>query len=214
MGSTLSGVGVIDKAMAILGVIEGRPHTLSELVETTDLSRATAHRLARALEVHGLARRDGEGRYTVGYRALALASAVRASHPLVEQSWESLTALRDETGESVQLFIRDGDRRVCVAGLESPHGLRTIVPTGAVLPLGRGSGGRVLRGETSPATGWVASVAEREAGVASVSAPVTLGGEVVAAVSVSGPIERMTADPGGRFGERVRHAARQISPTG
>ncbi len=56
----------------------------------------------------------------------------------------ALATLRDATGESVQLYVRDGDRRVCVAALESPHGLRTIVPLGAALPLGVGSAGRVL----------------------------------------------------------------------
>ncbi len=38
--------------------------------------------------------------------------------------------------------------------------------------------------------GWAQSVAEREAGVASVSAPVRDGtGQVIAAVSVSGPVD-------------------------
>ena len=41
--------------------------------------------------------------------------------------------------------LREGDRRVCIAALESPHGLRTIVATGAALPLDKGSAGKVLR---------------------------------------------------------------------
>ncbi len=72
--------------------------------------------------------------------------------------------------------MRDGDQRVCVAALESPHGLRTIVPLGACLPLDIGSAGRLLAeadgaGPPPSGPGWVASVGEREAGVASVSAP-------------------------------------------
>ena len=59
----------------------------------------------------------------------------------------ALERLRDATGESVQLYVRRGDRRLCVASLESPHGLRTIVPVGASLPLDVGSAGKVLRGE-------------------------------------------------------------------
>ena len=100
---------------------------------------------------------------------------------------------------------------MCIASLQSPHGLRTIVATGAVLALDQGSGGRVLTGEVGP-DGWVASVAEREAGVASVSAPVVdRTGTVVAAVSVSGPIERLTYEPGPAYGPAVAAAAARIA---
>ena len=100
---------------------------------------------------------------------------------------------------------------MCVAALESPHGLRTIVEMGASLPLDRGSAGRVLLDETRPGVDWVASVAEREAGVASVSAPVRDGGgAVTAAVSVSGPLERTGSDPGARYGDAVADAAAAI----
>jgi DNA-binding IclR family transcriptional regulator len=113
--------------------------------------------------------------------------------------------------------VRDGDRRVCVAALESPHGLRTIVPLGAHLPLDVGSAGRVLSG-SRPRGGrrpsprrWVESVAEREAGVASASAPVYgPDGAIVAAVSVSGPVERTTRRPGERYGSAVVAAAERI----
>ena len=45
--------------------------------------------------------------------------------------------------------------------------------------------------------GWAQSVGEREQGVASVSAPVrSPGGKIIAAVSVSGPLERLSRQPG------------------
>jgi DNA-binding IclR family transcriptional regulator len=51
-------------------------------------------------------------------------------------------------------------------------------------------------------------VAEREPGVASVSAPVRDGaGNVVAAVSVSGPIDRMGRRPGSRWAADLLAAA-------
>ena len=54
-------------------------------------------------------------------------------------------------------------------------------------------------------------MAEREEGVASVSAPVRdRTGRVVAAVSVSGPIQRTTRKPGQRYGDAVAEAARQV----
>ena len=57
----------------------------------------------------------------------------------------------------------------------------------------------------------MASVGEREQGVASVSAPVQdAHGEVVAAVSLSGPIERLSHTPGERYGAEVVAAADRI----
>jgi DNA-binding IclR family transcriptional regulator len=207
----VSDVGVLDKAMAILAAVEAQPLALAGLVESTGISRPTAHRLAVALEAHGMLRRDGEGRFTLGPRALALGQAAAATYPLRDAALPALRELRDTTGESVQLYVRDGDRRVCVASLESPHGLRTIVAAGASLPLDVGSAGAVLREDPDAlARGWAESVAQREAGVASVSAPVRRGDQVVAAVGVSGPIERLTREPGERYATAVTAAARRI----
>ena len=131
------------------------------MISATGLTRPTAHRLATALEVHALLRRDGEGRFALGARLLSLGRASEAGWPLAEAAGAALAELRDRTGESAQLYVRHGDQRVCVASLESSHGLRTIVAAGAALPLDKGSGGRVLSGEVL-AGRWVASVAERE----------------------------------------------------
>ncbi|CAN5699937.1 IclR family transcriptional regulator [soil metagenome] len=211
MGQSVSGVGVLDKSMAVLAAVgeaEGAC-SLADLVAATGISRATAHRLAVALEVHGLLRRDGEGRFALGFRLVGLGHTAAAGWPLAEAARPALLALRDETGESAQLYVRDGDHRVCVVSLESPHELRTIVAEGARLPLAVGSAGRILSG-TAPADGWTASVGERAPGVASVSAGVVVGGAVVAAVGISGPEERLGADPGRRFGAAVAAAAALI----
>lgn len=205
---SVSGVGVLDKAIAILDALEDRPLALAGLVDATGIPRPTAHRLATALEAHGLVRRDEQGRFTLGLRLVALGHAAAGEVAVTEAARPALERLRDGTGESVQLYIRDGRRRVCTLSLESPHGLRTIVPLGAVLPLDKGSAGKVLRGEWTRG-GWAESVGEREAGVASVSAPVfDAADRVIAAVSVSGPIQRTTRNPGRRYGDEVVGAAR------
>ncbi len=195
---------MLDKAISLLDAVEVRPLTLAGLVEATGLSRATAHRLAVALEVHGLLGRDGTGRFTLGPRLTGL--------DLPGLARPALEVLRDTTGESAQLYVRRGDRRLCVASLESPHGLRTIVPVGMSLPLEVGSAGKILRADPSTIeAGWAESVEERERGVASVSAPVrNAAGDVVAAVSVSGPIERTTRAPGRRYAGAVLEAAAAI----
>jgi DNA-binding IclR family transcriptional regulator len=201
---SVSRVGVLDKAFAVVDALEAGPLTLAGLVEATGLSRATAHRLAVALEAHGMVRRTGDGRFALGPRL--------AGPGLAERARPALERLRDQTGESVQLYVRRGDRRLCVASLESPHGLRTIVAVGALLPLEVGSAGKVLRAEAEAARrGWAQSVEERERGVASVSAPVRDAlGEVIAAVSVSGPIGRTTRSPGRKYAPAVAAAARAV----
>ena len=208
---SVSGVGVLDKAMLVLRAVADRPSTLGELQTATGLPRATAHRLAGALEEHGLLRRTptADTNSASGWcRSARLPpNGSRSSTSLDRRSRSSCAG----TGESVQLFVREGSQRRCVVSLESPHGLRWIVPQGSLLPLDVGSAGRVLTGEAAKA-GWIQSIGEREPGVASVSAPVPApDGSIVAAVSVSGPIERLTRQPGRRFGDAVVAAADEIS---
>ncbi len=178
------------------------------------LPRATAHRLASALECHLLVARDDSGRFVLGPGLVRLGHAAsrNTSRSLVDVAAPVLAALRDQTGESAQLYVRSGDTRVCLASLESPHSLRTIVAVGAILPMDRGSAAKVLADDAPvPGPGWAQSVEERERGVASVSAPVVVGGSVVAAVSVSGPIERTTRQPGRRYATAVIDAARAVA---
>lgn len=213
MEHTISGVGVVDKSVRVLDAVAAAagPCTLAELVESTGLPKATAHRLASALEVHGLLRRDAEGRYLLGVRLIGLGRAASEDWPLAEAARPALERLRTDTGESVQLYRRDGQHRVCVVSLESPHELRTIVPQGARLPLGRGSAGRILAGETPVGTGWTESIGERAPGVASVSAPVVVDGRLVAAVGISGPVGRLGERPGERHGAAVVAAAAEVA---
>ena len=199
----VSGVGVLDKAVAILDALEAGPLALGDLAAATGLPRPTAHRLAQALDHHGLVDRDDEGRFVLG---------PRLSGPALEQvARPALEQLRDVTGESTQLYVPRNGGRLCVASLESPHSLRTIVAVGAVLPLDLGSAGKVLAGgDEVRRKGWAQSGEERERGVASVSAPLCRDGAVVAAVSVSGPVERTTRSPGRRYSKAVMAAARRI----
>lgn len=227
-----SGVGVLDKASSVLAALEAGPASLAQLVVATGLARPTAHRLAVALEHHRLVARDLQGRFVLGPRLAELASAAGEDR-LLAAAGAVLTALRDQTGESAQLYRRQGEIRVCVAAAERPMGLRDSIPVGSTLTMLAGSAAQVLLAWEEPdrlhrglhgarftATtlsgvrrrGWSQSLSEREPGVASVSAPVRgPSGRVVAAVSVSGPVERFTRRPGRQHATAVVAAADQLT---
>ncbi|TLW91401.1 IclR family transcriptional regulator [Saccharomonospora piscinae] len=216
--------------MSVLHAVADQPSGLAELCARTGLPRATAHRLAVGLEVHRLVRRGPDGRWRPGPALAELAGGT--VDPLLDAASVVLPKLRDLTGESVQLYRRDGVVRVCVAVAEPPSGLRDTVPVGARLPMTAGSGAKVLAAWADAHTrqavladavfgertllevrrrGWAQSVAEREPGVASVSAPVRDGaGNVVAAVSVSGPVERIGRRPGSKWAGDLLQAAEAL----
>jgi DNA-binding IclR family transcriptional regulator len=227
-----SGVGVLDKAALVLGALEAGPATLAGLVQVTGLARPTAHRLAVALEHHRLVARDMQGRFILGPRLGELAAAAGEDR-LLAAAGPVLARLRDITGESAQLFRRQGEGRVCVAAAERPSGLRDTIPVGTQLTMHAGSAAQILLAWEEPerlhrglqgakftaATlaavrrrGWAQSVGEREAGVASVSAGIrSPSGKVVAAVSVSGPLERLSRQPGRMHAPAVMAAAERLS---
>ncbi|CAB4936714.1 MAG: helix-turn-helix domain-containing protein [Actinobacteria bacterium] len=226
-----SGVGVLDKAALVLSALEGAPLSLAGLVDATGLPRPTAHRLACALEHHRLVARDVSGRFTLGPRLGELAAAAGEDR-LLSSASTVLVTLRDATGESAQLYRRQGQQRICVAAAERMTGLRDSVPVGSALTMHAGSAAQVLlawedadrlhrglRGAAFTAVtlaavrrrGWAQSLGEREPGVASVSAPVRApGGRVIAAVSVSGPVERVSRAAGPRYAEAVVAAAASL----
>ena len=230
-------VGTLDRAVDILNAVEAGARSYTDITRVTGLSRSTAHRLIRALEQHGFLLQAGPAGYALGPRLLSLASSAMRELPLRDLAHPALERLAKVTGESAQLYVRDGDERVCVDAVESDSELRTIVIVGATLPLTRGSAGKVFLAKatdedrrrvlstlptdesvrlarmvaTTARRGWADSIGEREAGVASVSAPVldAVGG-IVAAVSVSGPADRIGALRGRRYAPAVTAAAHEI----
>ena len=232
-----TGVGVLDRCVAVLGAVESGARSFTDVVEATRLTRPTVHRLIQALEDHGFLAHVGGFGYALGPRLLGLAS-VAMRDPLRDLARPSLEGLARTTAESAQLFVRDGDRRVCVDSAESERELRTIVEIGASLPLTKGSAGKVflawagdrdrarlLETAEDPAQldqqlftirrrGWADSVAEREPGVASVSAPIFgPDGSMLAVISISGPASRLGRFRATRYAGAVVEAAREVEET-
>ncbi len=251
-GKRITGVGVLDRSVALLDLLADGPRTLRWLADASGLPRPD--RLPPAGRAGGApAGRPGRHRARSGS---ARGWPSWPSGPAPRWTWPPLAGpvlarLHEATGESVQLYVRSGDRRLCVAARDAGTGLRDSVPVGALLPLDVGSGGKVLLAwspdalhPSSPARrrpgpdathgpmarspagrpvswaaelaavrkrGWAASVAEREPGVASVSAPVLADGQLLGALCVSGPASRIGQAPGKRLAPLVVQAAADLA---
>ncbi|APT84635.1 IclR family transcriptional regulator [Corynebacterium aquilae] len=225
-----SGIKVLDRAVAILTAVASRPHSLAELCEATGLPRATAHRLATALETHRMLARTSDGRWSIGSTFTSLC----ASTPdrIIDAATPIMATLMESTNESVQLYRLTGTSRTCIAAVEPSSGLQNTVPVGSRMPLTHGSAARVFMAYASEqlkaailpvaafdendlaqvrTDGYASTISEREQGLASITMPIFDHGQVVAALSVSGPTERFLPSPEDRFAEALTHAARALS---
>ncbi|QFU91145.1 IclR family transcriptional regulator [Amycolatopsis sp. YIM 10] len=197
-----TGVGVLDRVMAILDVVEANPMGASELARTLGLSVPTAHRLVSAMVKHGLLQRDADARHHLGPRFASSAVTV-ASLPALEE-------LRTKTGETAQLWVRRGDDRLCVVCAESTEELRASLPVGTALPLSAGgSAARALLADDEQRV--FESISERTPGLCSISAGVRFRGAVIAAVCLAAPVFRVRDDgPAAQYGELVEQVADQL----
>jgi DNA-binding IclR family transcriptional regulator len=146
-----TGVGVLDRAVAILDAVDRGAATLAEVTGATGISRTTAHRLLRSLERHAFLSRDRGSGYRLGPHLGRLAGDADRSLPWHLLAHGPLARLAETTGESAQLYVREGDARICVEAVESSNELRTSVPVGATLPLTAGSAGKIFLAWMSPA---------------------------------------------------------------
>ena len=152
-----TGVGVLDKSMAIVDLCERQPASASEIARELDLTVSTAHRLAAALTAHGLLQRDPSGVYRLGHRFLS-SRVGDIAQPVLER-------LTQETGESTQLWVLRGEDRLCVASVVTDAELRVVMDVGTRLPLADGgSAVFALHGDVRP-EGWAESHSTRTPGL-------------------------------------------------
>jgi DNA-binding IclR family transcriptional regulator len=198
----------LERAAAILDAVGQGSLSASDVARRTGLSVSTAHRLVLALSDYGFLSREGDGNFRMGERFVVSALANVAAPILMD--------LRRETGETVQLWIRRRDERVCLVSLDAVHELRATVPVDSCLPLPAGSSGRLLALDEEALAqiadrGWVESVGIRTPGLGSVSAPVRRDATIIAAVCLALPMARVRESPGEDYGRQIVDAARRVS---
>src|SRR5260370_25924005 len=146
--SRTTGVGVLDRCVVLLDLLAGRPQSLRALAQASGLPRPTAHRLLVALEAHRLVSRDTAGLFRLGPRLIELAAVAGPELDLASAAGPVLMNLHVATGESVQLYVRSGSHRLCIAARDAGAGtgLRDRVAVGALLPLPARPGGKGFPG--------------------------------------------------------------------
>ncbi|MTE22582.1 helix-turn-helix domain-containing protein [Streptomyces sp. TRM43335] len=229
-----SGVGVLDKASALLEIVEQAPAPLSELVSRSGLARPTAYRIAVALERLGLLTRDSHGRFVLGPRLGTLAVEARYDR-LARAAAPVLAELHAATGLEARVLRRRGRVQICVAtsadGVAGSGGTEKA-PVGTARPVTAGAvalvllawedpeeiyhglrGARFTAGQLSQVRrrGWARGADVMVPGEVAYAVPVRIGdGRVVAALSVSGTPSRMDLIPSRRLGAAVFDSAAEL----
>jgi DNA-binding IclR family transcriptional regulator len=225
------GAAAVDRALSLLGAFRAGDTALplTELAERTRLYKSTALRLLASLEHARLVQRLDDGRYALGNEVARLHALYAASFSLDHVVLPQLRRLVQATGESAAYHVRQGQGaeavRLCLYRIDSPHPVRDHIRAGDVLPLDRGTGGRVLtafdpaRAKGGGAAdrkllaairerGYCAATGDRLAEVAGISAPVFhADGTLAAAVTLTMPSHRYDE----RYVKPVLEAARTLS---
>jgi DNA-binding IclR family transcriptional regulator len=209
-----------------------------DLTTISKLPRTTVLRLMSTLEAQGFVVQAGESLFQIGPTALRWLSTVQNAWRINDESLSELRALRDLSGESVNLNVRQGLSRVSIGQAEGTHTVRSVVPLGKRFPLGPGSSGRILlahapetviaevvRNADNPESlmrgiekyrrdGYYFSHGERESGASSLSLPIRISTGQVVSLSMSGPSARFTKESMVRYIEFARKSATKIESIG
>lgn len=226
-------VAVLQKALDVIEHLAYRPAaTMRAISEATGVEKAAVYRILNTLEQRGFTERDDEKRYAPGPQLLAAASALLSEHDIVADMLPTMHALRDEFQETVNLGVLIGADIEYLAIVESQLSLRMTAEVGAVhqarsTALGKailaslpaeelrdalgvdGDVPRDLRDELARTRerGYAIDFEENERGAICVAALVPSSGPGRPhAISISGPITRMSPVAIERIGTRLRDA--------
>lgn len=149
MGSSIQ---VIDRAMALVGILSRAPGpiSLTRLARESALHAASAHRILGALMAHGLVEKTGAGEYDLGVRWLEVGNRLRARLNIRQVAMPAMQQLAELTGETVNLIVRRGDEAVYIERVSGGQTLIQVVQVvGAHAPLHVTAVGKIFLAEDS-----------------------------------------------------------------
>jgi len=145
-------MSVLEKASDLIDCLgqAGEPVTLGYVRQALDMPKSSTHRLLSDLASLGIVRRTDDGRYSLGPRLLYWGEAAADTFDLRSVAEQPMRRLRDRLGESVHLYVREHDTRICIAAVEARHELRPFIQLGRPLPLRVGAAGKLLLAFAEP----------------------------------------------------------------
>jgi len=200
--ANMGGVAAVDRALSVVQALERarEPLTLSAIADATGLYKSAVLRLLVSLERCGLVLHRRDRAYVLGPYALCLGKAYEDTTHIEEYLLPIMQALVDRGSESPSFHVvKDAKTRLCLLRIDSTHPTLDRVRAGDLLPLNKGAAGKVLRRvqpepPSRDAHALLAmSLGERDPSCAAIAGPVYgPAGELLGALSLSGPLERFT----------------------
>jgi DNA-binding IclR family transcriptional regulator len=139
-------MSVLQKASDLIDALgqAGEPVTLAQVRAVLGTPKSSTHYLLAELAALGIVRRTEDGRYSLGPRLLYWGEAAADTFDMRAIADQQMRRLRDELGESIHLYVREHDTRICIAAVEGRHELRPFIQLGRPLPLRVGAAGKLL----------------------------------------------------------------------
>lgn len=218
------GVAAVNRALSVLQAFENAPEgqTLSVLAAATGLYESTILRLLDSLMGAGFVKRLPDGRYVVGPKVLPLAEMYRQSFRLADYALPRLRQLSQQSRECAGLYVREGDRRICLHHVQPQRSVRTHVLEGEMYPLDRGAAGRLILAlddalpgapyEQIRRLGYAVTQGERDPESAAIACPVfARGTRLLGAMSLAIPLYRCSGEVLARLLPLVRAQAEALT---
>jgi IclR family acetate operon transcriptional repressor len=138
-------VQVLEKAGKVLDCFsaDNPAMRVGDIRERTGLPATTCLRIVRTLVEQDLLQREGDV-YRIGLRVLVWGAAATAGSLLLAAAGPVIRRLRDDTGETTALFVRQDAQRVTVDIAESRHSIIFRAAVGEAMPLAAGAAGKVF----------------------------------------------------------------------
>lgn len=214
------GVASANRALRVLTCFRQGDDRLSlaEIARRTDLVKSTILRLITSLEEAGLILRVDDS-YRLGSEIVRLHSIYSASMGLDKIIMPMLRDLAEETRETAAFYTEQNGQRFCQFRVNSPDALRLDIAPGSFRPMDNASSAQILKlfqhwpdEQPSLPTLPIYTAGATTPHTASLSVPV-LGQDqcLVGALTITGPISRLTWDAASRIQDTLMQAAGQLS---